>query len=297
MRYETVCSDVPLGEGPVWCPDGTLVITHVAPGGLRRIDVGTGISRVIASMPGGANSAQLASDGGFVVTQNGGMDFRKFADNLGIDAERIPYVPAAPGLQRVTPDGEVVYLADQGFSAPNDLIVAPDGTIYFTDPPQLGGADIDSGIGEGRFWAYDPDGGARQIAGGMRYDNGVALSPEGRLLIVEGNGLAWIDPDSGELDWWVERLPGDSSGDGFCFDVEGQLYLATPMDHCIRVLDRGGKQLDQIDLGADAFPTNCCLGGSDGRTLFTTELSPGRVCAIEGLPAAGLPLTPWPVPA
>lgn len=245
-------------------------------------------------MPGGANSAQLASDGGFVVTQNGGVDFTLLADSLGIDAERIPYVPAPPGLQRVTPDGEVTYLVDQGFSAPNDLIVAPDGTIYFTDPPQLG--SVGSGTGGGRFWSYSTGGELRQIAGGLLYDNGVALSPDGRPLIVEGNGLAWIDPDSGELDWLIEKLPVNSPGDGLCFDTDGRLYVATPMDRCITVLDVDGKLADRFELGDDALPTNCCLGGADGRTLFTTELAPGRICAIEGLPSPGLALTPWPVP-
>jgi gluconolactonase len=124
----------------------------------------------------------------------------------------------------------------------------------------------------------------------------VALSPEGRLLIVEGRGLAWIDPESGALDWWVEQLPGESPGDGFAFDVEGRLYCACPMDHCIRVLDPSGKQVDVIELGEGAYPTNCCFGGADRRTLFTTELAPGRVCVIEGLPTPGLELNLWPVP-
>jgi sugar lactone lactonase YvrE len=66
------------------------------------------------------------------------------------------------------------------------------------------------------------------------------------------------------------------------------------MDHCIRVLDRDASQVDVIDLGPGAYPTNCCFGGEDRRTLFTTELAPGRVCAIEGLPRPGLALTPWP---
>jgi sugar lactone lactonase YvrE len=294
MSIEIVVQDVPLGEGPVWCPDGTLVITHIAPGGLRRIDPASGRSEVIVSMDGGANSAQLAADGGFVVTQNGGMDFSPFAETLGIDVTKIPYVAGTAGLQRVSPSGEVSYLADAGFNAPNDLIVAADGTIYFTDPPHLSGSGIDSGTTEGRLWSYATDGSLRQVAGGFSYDNGVALSPEGRLLIVEANGLLWVDPDSGETDWFVEKLPGESPGDGFCFDVDGRLYVAAPMDHCIRVLDRDGKQVEVFELGDTALPTNCCLGGSDGRTLFTTELAPGRVCAIEGLPAAGLPLTPWP---
>ncbi|HPG28090.1 MAG: SMP-30/gluconolactonase/LRE family protein [Spirochaetaceae bacterium] len=293
MRYEVVTDQVPLGEGPVWCPDGKLVITSLSPGGLLRIDPASGKTERFVSMPGGANSAALASDGGFVVTNNGGIDFTVFAEALGIDPKKIPYNPGPPGLQRVTPDGRVTPLASMDLQAPNDLVVAKDGTIYFTDPPPHGGTG-DTGA-SGRFWRFDLENGLREIASGFEYDNGVALSPDGRLLIVEARGLLWIDPDSGKSEWWIEQLPGESPGDGFAFDVDGRLYLACPMDHCIRVIDPDGKPVDAIDLGPGAFPTNCCFGGSDRRTLFTTELAPGRVCAIEGLPRPGLEMTPWPV--
>ena len=58
----------------------------------------------------------------------------------------------------------------------------------------------------------------------------------------------------------------------------------------------GGKQIEEVDLGEGAYPTNVCFGGADMRTIFTTELAPGRVCAVEGLPSPGLPMRPWPVP-
>ncbi len=280
MRYEVLTAQAPLGEGPVWCPDGTLVITQISPGGLVRIEPESGKSELVTSVQGGANSAQLAADGGFVVANNGGIDFTGFAAGLGIDPTKIPFQPGPPGLQRVAPGGEVTTLAAEGLQAPNDLIVAPDGTIFFTDPPPHGGTGSQGG--EGRFWRYRA-GELHQIASGFEYDNGVALSPDGRLLIVEGRGLLWIDPDSGEREWWVEQLPGESPGDGFAFDADGRLYCACPMDHCIRVLDAGGKQVDVIDLGPGAYPTNCCFGAADRRTLFTTELAPGRVCVIEGL--------------
>jgi gluconolactonase len=297
MKAEVVLADLPPGEGPVWCSDGTLVITHLAPGCLRRIWPGSGRSEIAAKTGGGANSAYPASDGGFVVTQNGGMDFSKFADALGMDPANVPYTPAKSGLQRVRPNGDVAYLADSGFQAPNDLVVSKSGTLYFTDPPHLANNDLSSGGATGRFWEYSPKGALRCIASGFQYCNGVALSPAGRLVIVEKQGLLWIDPASGAQEWFVEKLPGNSPGDGMCYDTRGQLYLACPMDHCIRVLDERGKQVEQVDLGPKAYPTNCCIGGADGRTLFTTELAPGRVCAIEGLPAPALPLTPWTVPA
>ena len=295
MKAEVVATEVPFGEGPVWCPDGTLVITHVGPGLLRRIWPESGRTEVIAQCGGGANAAQLASDGGFVVTQNGGIDLAPFADTLGMSPDQVPsFEPGTPGLQRVLPTGEVVYLADRGFQAPNDLIVDEAGTLYFTDPPQPHSANMESSHSVGRLGSYTADGGVRLIADEFSYNNGIALSPDGRLLVVEARGLMWIGRD-GEKDWLVETLPGEGPGDGFCFDQDGRIYVAQPMDQRICVLDASGKLQGAVDLSNGAAPTNCCFGGADHRTLFTTELVPGRVMAIEGLPTPGLPLTPWPV--
>ena len=292
MKATVVATGVPFGEGPVWCPDGTLVITRVSPGALVRVWPATGRVAVIADTGGGANAAQLASDGGFVVTQNGGIDWRPHAKVLGLDAARVPpYDPVAPGLQRVRPSGAVEYLARDGFLGPNDLVVAPDGTVYFTDPGHHPVAAPD----QGRVMALGPDGAVRTIATGFAYDNGIALAPDGRVLVVEGVGLMWVGLD-GTKEWLVERLPGGAPGDGFAFDAAGTVYVADPLSHCIRVVEPDGRVVDALDLGAGVVPTNCCFGGADRRTLFTTELLPGRVCAFAGLPTPGLAHTPWPVP-
>jgi len=295
MKYEVVIEGAPFTEGPVWCGDDTLVVTHVLPGSLRRIDVAKGTSRTFAHAPGGANAAQPASDGGFVVTQNGGVDFAPIAEHIGLDGGAIPPVRrGTPGLQRVDGAGKVSYLADRGFRAPNDLIVDADGTIVFTDPPS-----VDEGLPRpgaprvGRLWQYHHDRGLALIAEGFEYDNGVALSPDGRILIVEGQGLMWIARD-GAKEWLCERTPG-GGGDGFCFDEAGRIYVAQPGSQTISVLDPQGEPLESFDTGGGII-TNCCFGGDDGRTLFTTELAPGRVLAFEGLPDRGLPIRAWPVP-
>ena len=127
VKYEVVIDGAPFTEGPVWVGDDTLVITHLLPGSLRRIDVAKGTSETFAEMPGGANAAQPASDGGFVVAQNSGIDFASIAEPLGIDPAMVPkVVRGTPGLQRVDAAGHVSYLADEGFNAPNDLIVDAD---------------------------------------------------------------------------------------------------------------------------------------------------------------------------
>ena len=295
MKYEVVIEGAPFAEGPVWCGNDTLVITHVLPGSLRRIDVARGRSETFAHAPGAANAAQPASDGGFVVTQNGGVDFSQLAGLLGLDPATIPPVErGTPGLQRVAADGSVSYLAEGGFRAPNDLIVDADGSIWFTDPPKVESENMPLEEGLGRLWRYRADRGAELIADGFAYDNGIALSPEGRILIVEGLGLMWIDPDGGKQ-WLCEETPG-GGGDGFCFDAAGRIYVAQPGSQTVTVLDPSGKPLETFDTGGGRV-TNCCFGGADGRTLFTAELAPGRVLAFEGLPDPGLPIRPWPVPA
>ena len=295
MKYEVVIDGAPFTEGPVWVGDDTLVITHLLPGSLRRIDVAKGTSETFAEMPGGANAAQPASDGGFVVAQNSGIDFASIAEPLGIDPAMVPkVVRGTPGLQRVDAADNVSYLADEGFNAPNDLIVDADGSIVFTDPPLIGHrlpSASDPKIG--RLWRYHRERGLSLIADGFAFDNGVALSPEGRILIVESSGLMWIEPD-GSKEWLCEKTPG-GGGDGFCFDTSGRIYVAQPGSQTGSVLDPDGKQVDCFDTGG-GIVTNICFGGDDSRTLFTTELAPGRVLAFEGLPDPGLPIHRWPVP-
>jgi gluconolactonase len=131
VSAEVVCDGIPFGEGPVWCDDGTLVVTSVAEGALYRVEPERNRATKFADTGGGANGAALAADGSIVVTQNGGFDFAA----TGLFAAPPPFRPATPGIQLAAPDGAVTYLADDGLQSPNDLAVARDGSVYFTDPP------------------------------------------------------------------------------------------------------------------------------------------------------------------
>jgi gluconolactonase len=290
MRAEVVVDGITFGEGPVWVPDGTpggpsLVVTSVAAGALVRVWPGQSRAERMADTGGGANGAALATDGSILVTQNGGIDFSK----LPIDVD-YPYNPTTPGLQLATVDGDVRYLADEGFQAPNDLVVAEDGTVYFTDPPHFPIPEEPAG----RVMAFTPGGDVRLVADGFTYCNGIALDPDGTLVVIEARGLQRLLPDGGR-DWVVEVL-GRGGGDGFCLDVEGNYYVAATVEHGVRVVDPAGKELDFLAVDGDGVTTNCCFG-ADGRTLFATDAVPGRVVVWEGLPHPGLPLHTWPGPA
>ena len=96
-----IASGIPFAEGPVWCDDGTLVVTSVAAGALYRVWPSEQRSEVCAQTNGGANGAALAADGSILVTQNGGIDF----STLPVVFATLPEcVPAIPGLQHASPD-------------------------------------------------------------------------------------------------------------------------------------------------------------------------------------------------
>ena len=282
---EIVATGIRFAEGPTWCPNGTLVCTSVADGAVVRVHIDTGRVEPVASTGGGANAAIMASDGGFVVTQNGGINFEK----AGLPGAS-PYRPVTPGIQRVDASGAVTYLADDGFLAPNDLVVAADGTLWFTDPPHHPPPPEPVG----RVHTMTPDGTTTVVATEFAYCNGIALERDGTPVVVEGQGLMRVHPD-GRKEWIVERL-GDCAGDGVCVDVDGRFYVAVTADHGIRVFEADGTDVDFLPIPGKGITTNCCFGGDDLRTLFATDGLPGQVVAWEGMPTAGLPQRAWPAP-
>ena len=285
-QAEVVATGIRFPEGPVWCPDGTLVCTSVADGALERIHLADGRVERAAVVGGGANAAQLASDGGFVVTQNGGINFAA----SGLYGDNPPeYRPVTPGIQRVDGSGTVTYVAEDGFLAPNDLVVAADGALWFTDPPHHPPPPEPVG----RVHTMTPDGAVRVMAEEFAYCNGIALEPDGTPVVVEGAGLQRLLPDGRE---WIVESVGPSSGDGFCVDVEGRFYVAVTATHGVHVFDHDGTDLDFLPIEGNGITTNCCFGGDDLRTLFATDGLPGHIVAWESMPTPGLPLHPWPAP-
>ena len=285
MKASVVVDGVRFGEGPVWCADGTLVVTSVCDGVLWRIFPEEGRKELVADVDGGANGAALCADGGFLVTQNGGVDFSAFP----IWGDREPPSPrhAVPGLQRVAPDGSVSYLADGGFHAPNDLAVAADGSVYFTDPGHYPPPKPPIG----RVMILRPDGSVEEFARDFWFCNGIAFDRDGSVVVVEKRGLQRVHP-GGEREWVIEKL-GDGGSDGFCLDADGRYYACATVEHGVRVVDPDGSLVDFLEIEGDGVTTNCCFGGPDGRTLFATDSVPGRVVAWEDLPTPGLPLPAW----
>jgi gluconolactonase len=289
-----VCAGPEFGEGPVWCPpgagaaEGTVVCTSVTQGTLSRVWPDSGRRDVIADVGGGANGAALAADGGFVVAQNGGIDFTIFE----IFGEMTPPRYVRSGLQRVAPDGTVTYLTSEPLRMPNDLCVASDGTVHFTDPlwptPEPR---------SGRILAFAPDGTLRVVADDFWAPNGIMLDTDGETLIVVENGLR------GEHHGFVRLRPDGTRelfasgrvGDGGALDVDGRIYMAGG-GHVVTIYEPDGTVVEQLPCPGDhPVSTNLCFGGADLRTLFAVDGgTPGHVYCWSDMPSPGLPLHAWP---
>src|SRR5205814_687414 len=115
------------------------------------------------------------------------------------------------------------------------------------------------------------DGSARQVADGIAFPNGMAVTPDNATLICAesyGKKLTAFDiaPDGGLSNQRVWADLGDGVPDGICIDAEGAVWYAdVPNRRCVRVAE-GGEVLDSIELELGCFA--CMLGGSDRTTLF-----------------------------
>ena len=115
------------------------------------------------------------------------------------------------------------------------------------------------------------DGFARQVADGIAFPNGMAVTPDNSTLIVAesyGRKLTAFDIEAdGDLSnrrVWADL--GDGVPDGICLDAENAVWCAdVPNKRCVRVRE-GGEVLQTINLDRGCFA--CMLGGTDRRTLL-----------------------------
>jgi sugar lactone lactonase YvrE len=241
----TLLSDLVIGESPRW-HDGRLWFAHWGTGEIVAVDL-EGRSEVVAQGPPGLGwSIDWLPDGRLLVT--------------------------GQGLMRQEPDGSMVPHADLsgalGIEGFNEIVVDGRGNVYVN-----GGVEFDPGQGKapGIIALVTPDGAVRQVADGIAFPNGMAVTPDNATLIVAesfaGRLTAFDIADDGSLS--NRRAWADGVGpDGICIDADGAVWtgVGSFTENLVgRVLD-GGEVLDQVEPGAPCFA--CMLGGEDGRTLF-----------------------------
>lgn len=166
-------------------------------------------------------------------------------------------------------------------NSPNDLLLAPNGDLWWTDPPfGLPGAFDDPAreLAVAGVYRRSPDGRVVAVVDDLRGPNGLALSPDQRTLYVS-------DADPAAPKWW--RFSLDEGGgvaarsvlcdagafakarpgapDGMKVDAFGHLFAAGPGG--VYVFHPDGALLGVLVTGVAT--SNCCFG-ADGRVLFVT---------------------------
>lgn len=201
-------------------------------------------------------------------------------------------------ISRTGHDGSLATLASrhrgQRLNSPNDLAIAPDGAIWFTDPPygilsDEEGHRADSEIGLNGVYRLDPSTGeTRLVADDFDMPNGIAFSRDGRRLHVVDSGASHgagrprhvrvfdVDGDGRLHGGRVLAEATDGLFDGLRVDAEDRLWIAD--GDGVTCLSREGEPLARIRLPEAA--ANLAFGGSCGDRLY--------VCASTSLYAVAL---------
>ncbi|WP_328326457.1 SMP-30/gluconolactonase/LRE family protein [Kribbella sp. NBC_00382] len=262
------------GESARW-HDGRLWLANWGTGEVLAIDA-DGVREVVVTVP--KDTIPFSIDwtpGGTLLVIAGTTLFQHKDDNL------VPYA-------------DLRGLADMF----NEIVVDSRGNVFVNG----GWFDFSQ---PGVVVVVTPDGQARQVADGIRFANGMAITPDDSTLIVAeshagqlaGFDIA-VDGSLSSRRVWAD-LP-DGHPDGICLDAEGAAWYAdVPAQRCVRVRERG-EVLETVDLDRGAF--SCMLGGPDGTTLYMLSaqwrgfehmLSPertGLVSTVEvSVPHAGRP--------
>lgn len=193
-----------------------------------RIYAGFEDGRIVQLQPDGTQPSVFANTQGRPL----GLAFDRAGNLIVTDAIK--------GLLSIGPSGEIKVLATEAdgvkFGCLNDLDVAADGTIYFTEasnkyPMSEFASDILEHQPNGRLMAFDRQTQKpRTLLKGLYFANGVAVSPDQTFVLVAETGKyriqrLWLkDPKEGMVDTFIDNLPGFP--DGISSNGQDKFWLA-----------------------------------------------------------------------
>ncbi len=217
---------LPLGTG--FAPEDVAVDSE------NRIYAGIDDGRIMRLQADGTRPEVFAATRGRPL----GLSFDRTGNLIVADANQ--------GLLSIGTDRAIRVLSTAAdgvaFRCTNDLDVAADGTIYFTDastrfPLSAFKADLLEHQASGRLLAYDPRTGAtRVVLKELHFANGVAISPDQSFLLVVDTAeyrvnRVWLNgPKQGQTEVFIANLPGFPDGISSNGRDKFWLALVTPRD-------------------------------------------------------------------
>lgn len=278
-EVETLADGFQFTEGPLWFPDGSILVQDIKAEKTFRLRAGRP-SEVVRVDTHAANGQTFSADGRVVFCeQNGRRVSRMNADGSGVET--------------VAEDW-----SGQRLNSPNDVVCRSDGLIYFTDPA-YGVAPKDRTLHFQGVYALDLNAGKRLrlLVDDFEKPNGLAFAPDEQTLYVCDTGRyhvrAFDVEPSGSLKVGSSRVfarldPEQPGGpDGLKVDRAGRVYVAVAQG--VWVFESDGRLLGI--LGLPKRPANLAWCGSDGSRLAITAVD--TVYQVQ-LKVAGMmpPFTP-----
>jgi gluconolactonase len=253
-KLETVATGFGFTEGPMWDPAGFLYVSDET------------INKIFRVYPDGRKEALIAL---------GDPDGNTFDRQHRL----IDCASVLRAIIEVTRNGKYNILADhfegKKLNSPNDVIVGPDGALYFTDPT------LDLVAGEKQEIPYqgvyrlDEKGNLRLLTKDLAQPNGLAFSPDGKKFYVDDDEqrnirVYDVTPDGTLTNGRIfgEEPGGKSDGvpDGIKVDKAGNLFVTGPKG--IWVWNAAGQHLGTIAMPEQ--PANLTWGDPDYQTLYIT---------------------------
>lgn len=191
------------------------------------------------------------------------------------------------GTRRVTRtewDGSITVIADsfegKRLNSPNDVVVATDGAIWFTDPHYGIQTDYEGFRGEQELpcnvYRVDPAGGIEAVITDINCPNGLAFSPDETRLYVADTGRMFSQDTRHILRFdMVDGRPRNGrpfhiiavgAADGIRLDSDGNLWSSA--GDGVRCLSPDGVLLGLVRVPEGV--SNLCFGGRAKHQLFIT---------------------------
>jgi gluconolactonase len=253
-KLETVATGFGFTEGPMWDPAGFLYVSDET------------INKIYRVYPNGKKEDVIAL---------GDPDGNTFDRQHRL----IDCASVLRAIIEVTPDGKYKILADRyegkKLNSPNDVIIGPDGAIYFTDPT------LDLVAGEKQelpfqgVFRLDESGNLKLLTKDLTQPNGLAFSPDGKHFYVDDDETRDIRVfdvapngtlSNGRVFGKEPGGKGEGVPDGIKVDKSGNLFVTGPKG--IWVWDANGNHLGTIVMPEQ--PANLTWGDKDYRTLYIT---------------------------